>query len=91
MTQRQTFFKDPDVADSFTINWEFWLAGETLATSSWVVAAALAQVTTTFTTKKTTITVSGGSAANTYEVTNTVTSNSGRTESQTLFIEVREK
>ena len=91
MTQRQTFFKDPDVADSFTINWEFWLAGETLATSSWVLASGLTQVTVTFTTKKATVTLSGGTAATTYEITNTVTSSSGRQESQTLFIEVREK
>ncbi len=72
--------KDPGEKLDYSMDWTAWLAGDTIAASSWTVPAGITQTTPdpSFTATTTTIWLAGGTVGKTYELTNTVTTAGGR-------------
>lgn len=86
--------KDPNAVVDYGVDWEPWLAGDTIATSAWSLVNASAGVvidsddndTTT-----TTVWLSGGVAGQTGRILNRITTAGGRTQDKTLNIRIRER
>lgn len=86
-----TFPKDPNAVLDYSVDWSRWLDGDSIASSAWTVPIGLAKVTETNTDTKATVWLSGGSAGQSYPVTNRVTTTGGRTEDRTFTIRVEER
>jgi hypothetical protein len=85
--------KDPDDTDAFQVEWEDRLTSETLVTSTWTIDPAagdnpLVEESTSNTTSRTTIWLSGGDDGETYELTNRITTTAGRQLDQTVRLKV---
>lgn len=85
------YLKDPNGVDDATINWATWLAGDTIASSTWTVAAGLTADSDSYSTTAATLWMSGGTAGSTYTATNRITTAAGRTQDRTLIIQVEEQ
>ena len=84
-----SFIKDPGSILDYTIDWDQgWLAGgETISTSVWKISpTGLTQDSEAETTTTATITVSGGTHAVSYYVTNVITTSAARTGERTIRI-----
>jgi hypothetical protein len=64
----------------YTVEWEDWLNGDVLATSTWVVPAGLTSSSNSIAGTNTIIWLAGGSLGGEYECENTVTTVGGRTD-----------
>ena len=85
--------KDPSDIPVFSCDWTQRLAtGETLATSSWVVASGLTNVADSILAGnlKTAIKLSGGTAGQKYVCTNTVTTSAGQTLQRSGIVQVND-
>ena len=69
-----TLFKDPQETRTFKMDWSAHLGIQTIQTSYWTIPAGLTAVANGVVqgNNKTYITLSGGTAGNTYIVTNTI-------------------
>jgi hypothetical protein len=85
-----TFTKDPNAVLDYTIDWTRWLAGDHIATSEWLVPTGLTKVADTKAASSATVWLSGGTAGQSYTVTNRVTTTGGRTEDRSFTIRVEE-
>lgn len=66
-----------------------WLeTGDTIATSTWTVPMGINQVSADNTDTTATIIVSGGTANNTYDLVNTVTTANGLGDHRTIRLEI---
>jgi hypothetical protein len=91
--------KDPDAVLDYTIDWNAsaasggpWLVtGDTIKTSVWVVPAGITKVSDTKSTTVTTVWLSGGTAGETYDIVNRITTDGGRTDDRTIRIIVEER
>lgn len=86
--------KDPDDVDAFQIEWTDRLTTETIVTSTWTIDPAtgttpLTEDSSSNTTTRTTIWLSGGDDGEDYELTNRITTTGGRTLDQTVKLKVR--
>lgn len=84
--------KDPDSILDYTIDWSAWLAdsgADTIASSTWVVAAGLTNNNATRTSTTATVWLSGGTAGTTYRVTNRITTAGGRTADRSFDVVVQ--
>lgn len=95
----EQFLKDPNATLDYAIDWSvsYLLTGEVITVSSWFILpqgavgdlaidnipAPVGGVTTIF--------VSGGIAGKTYQLTNRITTDQGRTDDRTLTIRIEEK
>jgi hypothetical protein len=86
-----TFTKDPDAILDYAVDWSRWLAGDTIASSVWIVPTGLAKATESNTTTKAIVWLSGGVEGQTYTVTNRITTATGRTEDRSFTIRVEER
>lgn len=86
-----TFPKDPNAVLDYSVDWSRWLDGDSIASSAWTVPTGLAKVTETNTDTKAILWLSGGSAGQSYQVTNRITTTGGRTEDRTITIRVEER
>jgi hypothetical protein len=86
-----TFTKDPHAVLDYTVDWTRWLAGDTIATSTWLVPAGLTKQADSKTSTAATVWLSGGTAGQSYTVTNRITSGAGRTEDRSFSIRVEER
>jgi hypothetical protein len=86
-----TFTKDPNAVLDYTIDWTRWLAGDQIATSEWLVPTGLTKVADTKTASSATVWLSGGTAGQSYTVTNRITTTGGRTEDRSFTIRVEER
>jgi len=86
-----TFTKDPNAVLDYTIDWSRWLAGDQIATSAWLVAAGLTKVADSRAGSLATVWLSGGTAGQSYTVTNRITTTGGRTEDRSFTIRVEER
>jgi hypothetical protein len=86
-----TFTKDPNAVLDYTLDWARWLAGDQIATSEWLVLAGLTKVADTKTASSATVWLSGGTAGQSYTVTNRITTSGGRTEDRSFTIRVEER
>lgn len=77
--------KDPAAELSYTIDWTAWLTGaDTVASAAWSVPTGMTNEATNTTGYKATITLSGGTAGSTYDVTCTITTVGGLIDKRTL-------
>ena len=86
------FDKDPNAVLDYTIDWTNWLdTFETITTSSWTTDAGLTIVSSSKTTNKSTVYLSGGTGGENYLVSNTIVTSSTptRTDRRTIKIAVK--
>ena len=86
-----TFTKDPDAILDYAVDWSRWLAGDEIFSSAWTVPVGLTKVTDALTPTKTTVWLSGGTAGQSYTVTNRITTSAGRTEDRSFIAKVEER
>jgi len=83
--------KDPHAVLDYTLDYTLYLDGDTIATSVWSADAGITVDSENETTTKATVWLSGGTAGNTYRVTNTITTAGFRTDDRTLIVVVAEQ
>ena len=86
-----TFTKDPNAVLDYTVDWTRWLAGDQIATSDWLVPTGLAKMADSKTGSTATVWLSGGTAGQSYTVTNRITTAAGRTEDRSFIVTVEER
>jgi hypothetical protein len=84
------FVKDPDAVLDYQINWETWLNGDTISTSTWTVSGVTAGTTSNDTTTAT-IWLSAGTAGTIATATNSIVTAGGRTDNRTLELHIEER
>ena len=87
----QAFLKDPDSVLDYHINWDSWLNGDTISTSSWTADAGIVIDSDSNTSTAATVWLSSGTAANEYTVTNQIVTAGSRTDDRSIYILVNEK
>lgn len=85
------FVKDPDAVLDYQIDWEDWLDSDTISTSEWTVESGITRDSDANTATTTTIWLSGGTAGETYSLTNRIVTTGGRTEDRTMTVYVEER
>lgn len=83
------FFKEPQEIQTFGINWADWLGALTITASSWTAPAGITVDSDDFTSTVTTVTLSGGTWAETYELSNTITASDGSVETRTIIVRIQ--
>jgi hypothetical protein len=78
--------KDPSEVTDFGIDWSDWLAGDSIATSTWTVPTGITKDSDASTGTTTTIWLSGGTDETDYNLLNTIVSAGGRTEERDILI-----
>jgi hypothetical protein len=88
-----TAVKDPQAVRDYEIDWSTWLAGDTIATSTWTVPAPLTAPhgIDTHTDTTTTVWVGGGTDGTVVRITNTITTAGGRTDERSIALLVRNR
>ncbi len=87
-----TFLKDPDAILDYSIEWSKWLAGDQIQTSTWSVSdPAIEASNGSNTAGRATVWLSGGTAGQSYTVTNRITSFGGRTDERSFIIQVQDR
>ena len=82
-----SFLKDPDAVLDYMFDWSSWLqSGETISTSTMTASTGITVDSDVATTTTTTVWLSGGTAGETYEVTNHITTSNSRAEDRTITI-----
>ncbi len=87
----QVFEKDPNATLDYRFVWSAWLAGDEIATSTFLLPDGLTMLSNSNTDRTATILVSGGTACSRYRVTNRITTVNGRTTDRTVVIAIREQ
>jgi len=87
----RTMYKDPDARLDYVIDWSKWLGDDTIVDSEWIVPDGLVLDDESFTTSKTVVWLTGGTAKTRYEVTNRITTSDGRIDDRTILIYVIER
>lgn len=92
MIYADSFVKDPDAVLDYVFDWRDWLADtEIISTSSWTVETGLTKDSDSNTDSTATVWLSGGTDGECYKITNSITTNGGRTDNRTMLIEVKER
>lgn len=86
-----TFTKDPNAVLDYSIDWTRWLAGDQIAASEWIIPSGLTKMADSKTSTSATVWLSGGTAGQSYIVTNRMTTAAGRTEDRSFTIRVEER
>lgn len=86
------FIKDPDSTLDYTVDWTQWMSsGDTIASVTWTVPSGITQVTSTNTSTKAIVWLSGGTVGQSYQVRCRIVTVGGRTDDRTITIIVRQK
>ncbi|MCC6394787.1 MAG: hypothetical protein IT167_29610 [Bryobacterales bacterium] len=86
-----TFTKDPNAVLDYSIDWTRWLAEDQIVASEWIVESGLTKMADSKTAASATLWLSGGTAGQSYIVTNRITTAAGRTEDRSFTIRVEER
>lgn len=87
-----SFMKDPDANLPFGVDWSGWLPeGDTIESSSWLVPVGLSKGVTNVVGGQAIVWLSGGTAGQTYAVTNRVVTVGGLVDDRTIRIQVLER
>ena len=91
----KSFRKDPNSVLDYKIDWTNWLAytspADTISTSSWTADSGITIDSSSKTTRKATVWLSGGTVGGEYEVTNRIVTAAGRTVDRSIWISVVER
>lgn len=85
------FHKDPNATLDYSINWEDWLAGDTITVSNWTATAGITIESASNTTTLASVWLSGGTARDNYTITNAITTAGGRIDDRSISIKCVEK
>lgn len=83
------FTKEPQESLDFPIDWSDWLGALTISTSTWTVPAGIINDGDTNTSTTTTITLSGGTWGETYEISNEIEASNGEVETRSFLIRIQ--
>lgn len=87
-----TFTKAPHAVLDYSIDWSKWLAGDQVETSEWSVSDPSLEATNEAnTTTQATVWLSGGTAGQSYTVTNQITTAGGRTDERSFTVQVQNR
>lgn len=90
----QLYIKDPGAVLDYSINWGagYLQGSETLSSSIWTIFPAdMTQSSASSTASTATVTVSGGTAGQIYQLTNRITTSQGRTDERSITVRVEQK
>jgi hypothetical protein len=91
-TKAQTFRKDPKAKLQYGFDWSSWLdSGDTISTSVWTVPTGITEVSNANDDDSTTITLSGGTAGETYTVANKITTADGYIDERSFDVVVENR
>lgn len=83
--------KDPNDVIDYDLDWSKWLRdGDTILVSDWIVPAGITMNSETSTNTSSKIWLSGGTAGQSYSLTNRITTAQGRQKDRTITIRVKE-
>lgn len=85
------FLKDPDSTLDYTLDWEEWLAGDTISSSTWAVPDDMTEEDASETATTATVWLSGGLSGVTYAVVNQIATAGGRVDQRSLSIRCIER
>lgn len=89
MADGPTYTMDSDAVLDFAFEWASWLSTlETISSSTITASPGITVNSTSNTTTKVTVWLSGGTAGKPYTVANRITTNQGRTDERTITIRV---
>lgn len=92
MADGPSYKMDVNAVLDFAWDWSNWLSSlETISSSTATASPGISINSTTNTTSKVTVWLSGGTAGRSYTVTNLITTNQGRTDERTITIRVVER
>lgn len=80
--------KDPEDTDQFSIDWNLDLGADTILTSTWLTPAGLTYNSDSHANGITTVTISGGTAGEVYELTNRIVTAGGRQRDRSVIVRV---
>jgi len=85
--------KDPAATLDYQRDWGPWLAtvDDSIDTSTWTVPTGITKTDESNTTTTATVWLSGGTAGQSYSVTNRIVTAGGRTDERSIQIDVRER
>lgn len=86
------FDKDPSAILDYTVDWSNWLdTAETITSSTWTADTGLTIVSSSRTSNKSTVFLSGGTGGENYLVSNTIVTSASptRTDRRTIKIAVK--
>lgn len=84
--------KDPDARLDWVWDWNEWLdEGEVIENSVFLASVGISIDNTSNTTRTATVWLSGGTAGQVYQVTNRITTSSGRIDDRSITIRVAER
>jgi len=90
----QAYVKDPGATLDYSINWGggYLQSGESLSSSIWTIFPTdMTQSSASNTASTASITVSGGSAGQIYQLSNRITTSQGRTDERSITIRVEQR
>ncbi len=89
----KSFVQDPDAVLDYKIDYTRWLGDDVIISSTWTADAGITitDPAATYTTKAATVWVSGGTVGTRYNLTNSITTQSGREDDRTITIVIREQ
>ena len=80
--------KDPVAKLDYGWDWEDWLAGDTIDTSTWTVPTTLVKESDSKTNTTTTVWISGGTLGESYTVTNQIVTVAGRVDQRSFVLKI---
>ena len=89
------FYKDPDATKDYSLDWRSFLEdGNVIFSSTWTVPGGITKVTDSHSSNITQVVLSGGTAGQTYQVTNRiqwVTASGTLQEERSILIDVQQQ
>lgn len=83
--------KNPDAKLDYTLDWEEWLDGDIIQSSTWELDPGLTLESATYEDPKTTLWLSGGGAGERYKVINHIITADGREDERSFTVLVGER
>lgn len=83
--------KDPNDVIDYRIDWSKWLDDDVLLLSEWVIPAGITMDSESSDTNSATVWLSGGTAGQSYALTNRITTAQGRQKDKTITIRVKDQ
>jgi len=83
--------KDPGAVLDYAIHWSAWLDTDTITDSEWTATEGITVDSSSFTDTVSTVWLSGGTAGESYIVTNHITTVAGRQDDRSIKIKCKER
>lgn len=85
------FVKDPNAVSDYAVDWTLNTGGDSITASTWTPDSGITVNSSSFTTTKTVVWLSGGTLGVNYRVVNHITTAGGRQEDKTIIILCQDK